>query len=165
VPDWLEQVHEFWPATAVPSGATTKKNLDGTIRHDAKRTTVDYSWPVPGIPLADQVCSPNATIDMNALPAFEWFQLRRFHEQTWYLKALNLGPIECAKFDWSAWYRQFALIAAAVPSHLQLFCDELDGPHLVADSAMVFGDATAANVASRLSGLVVWLMHLIADRI
>jgi hypothetical protein len=149
----------------VPSGATPKKNLDGTIRDDVMRTTVDYSWPVPGIPLADQVCSPNATIDMKALPAFEWFQLRRFHEQIWYLKALNLGPIECAKFDWSAWYRQFALIAAAVPSHLQLFCDELDGPHLVADSAMMFGDAAAANVASRLSGLVVWLMHLIADRI
>jgi len=35
----------------------------------------------------------------------------------------------------------------------------------VADSAMMFGDAAAANVASRLSGLVVWLMHLIADRI
>ena len=32
--------------TAVPSGAITKKNLDGTIRHDAMRTTVDYSWPV-----------------------------------------------------------------------------------------------------------------------
>ena len=59
------------------------------MRLDEKRTTVDYSWPVPGIPLAEQVCSPNGTIDLDAMPTFEWFRLRRFHEQVWYLKQLG----------------------------------------------------------------------------
>jgi hypothetical protein len=30
---------------------------------------------------------------------------------------------------------------------------------------MAFGDKAAANVASRASGLVVWLLHLLMDRL
>jgi hypothetical protein len=30
---------------------------------------------------------------------------------------------------------------------------------------MAFGDKAAANVASRVSGLVVWLLHLLTDRL
>jgi hypothetical protein len=89
MPDFMNNALRIWPATAVPAGATTKNNADGTVRTDEMRTTVDYSWPVPGIPLALQVCSPNGSIDLDALPGFEWFRLRRFHEQVWYLKQLG----------------------------------------------------------------------------
>ena len=57
------------------------------------------------------------------------------------------------------------LIAAAIPSHLQIWCDDEDGAHLVRDSSMAFGDKAAVNVASRASGLVVWLLHLLMDRL
>ena len=89
LPDWISNAMQVWPATQVPSGATTKTNADGTVRADEMRITVDYSWPVPGIALARQVCSPNGTIDLDALPGFEWFRLRRYHEQVWYLKQLG----------------------------------------------------------------------------
>jgi len=52
--------------TAMPSGAITKKNLDGTIRHDAMRTTVDYSWPVPGTTATPQGAESSLLLD-NAL--------------------------------------------------------------------------------------------------
>jgi len=63
------------------------------VKKDEMRTTLNYSWPVPGIPLAEQVCSPNATIDQSLLPRFEWFSVSRFHEQIYYLKQLGV-PLE-----------------------------------------------------------------------
>jgi hypothetical protein len=38
-----------------PSGATTKKLLDGTIDPNNIRPTADFSWPVYDVPLAEWV--------------------------------------------------------------------------------------------------------------
>ena len=89
------------------------------------------------------VLSPNGSIDVKALPHFEWFRLRHFIEQVHYLKQFGL-PLECNKVDFSKFYRHFVLVAAAVPSHMQIWTDEEDGTHLVKDDRMNFGDAAAA---------------------
>ena len=81
-----------------------------------------------------------------------------------YLKQFGL-PLECNKVDFSKFYRHFVLVAAAVPSHMQIWTDEEDGTHLVKDDRMNFGDAAAANISSRLTGLVVWCLHLVTDKL
>ena len=164
VPDWLDAGFEVWPFRDSPAGSTEKTDAEGNVREDERRETIDYSWPPPSTELAKIVDSPNATIDLDAMPQFEWFRLRRMFEQIHYLKQYQV-PLTFAKWDFATYYRWFRLIAAAIPSHMRMWCDLEGEPHWVADFAQMFGDAAAANVASRMTGLVVWCLHLLTDRL
>ena len=164
LPRWVNWLCETYPFTFTPSGAVVKKLLDGTVDPDNMRPTADFSWGKDCCPLSEMVLSPNGSIDVKALPHFEWFRLRHFIEQVHYLKQFGL-PLECNKVDFSKFYRHFVLVAAAVPSHMQIWTDEEDGTHLVKDDRMNFGDAAAANISSRLTGLVVWCLHLVTDKL
>ena len=164
VPAWLDDGFQVWPFRDSPAGSTEKTDAEGNVKEDERRETIDYSWPPPSTELAKIVDSPNATIDLDLMPQFEWFRLRRIFEQIHYLKQFQV-PLSFAKWDFASYYRCFRLIASAIPSHMRMWCD-LDGePHWVADFAQMFGDAAAANVASRMSGLVVWCLHLLTDRL
>ena len=164
LPPWLNWLAEMYPFTFTPSGATIKKLLDGTVDPNNMRPTADFSWGKDCCPLSEMVLSPNASIDVKAMPHFEWFRLRHFIEQIHYLRQFGL-PLECNKVDFSKYYRHFVLVAAAVPSHMQIWTDEEDGTHLVKDERMMFGDAAAANVSSRLTGLVAWCLQLVTDKL
>lgn len=50
---------------------------------------------------------------------------------------------------------------------MTIFCDGDDGNEaaLVLDKHMMFGDVAAANISSRFTGLVCWLLHLVGDRL
>ena len=81
-PDLLAYSSSF----VTPSGATTKKLVDGTIDPDNARPTADFSWPVWDVALAEFVTSPNDKILMAAHPEVRWFALGDFFDQVWYLR-------------------------------------------------------------------------------
>jgi hypothetical protein len=56
------------------------------------------------------------------------------------------------------------MLAGAIPSHMQLWSDE-EGPFLIQDWRMMFGCRAAANFASRVSGLITWLLDRVIDEI
>ena len=56
------------------------------------------------------------------------------------------------------------MLAGAIPSHMQLWSDD-DGPFIIQDWRMMFGCRAAASFASRVSGLITWLMERVIDEI
>ena len=56
------------------------------------------------------------------------------------------------------------MLAGAIPSHMQLWSDN-DGPFIIQDWRMMFGCRAAASFASRVSGLITWLMERVIDEI
>ena len=76
-----------------PSGATTKKLVDGSIDPNNIRPTADFSWPVYDVPLAEWVTSPNDAIMMSLHPEVKWFALGDFFDQIWYLRQYGV-PLE-----------------------------------------------------------------------
>ena len=56
------------------------------------------------------------------------------------------------------------MLAGAIPSHMQLWSDD-DGPFIIQDWRMMFGCREAASFASRVSGLITWLMERVIDEI
>jgi hypothetical protein len=62
------------------------------------------------------------------------------------------------------YYRAFTMLAGAIPPHMQLWSDE-EGPFLIQDWRMMFGCRAAGNFASRVSGLITWLLDRVIDEI
>ena len=85
-PDLLAYSSSF----VTPSGATTKKLVDGTIDPDNARPTADFSWPVWDVPLAQWVNSPNESIDLDSHPSLKWFSLQDFFDQVHYLRQFGV---------------------------------------------------------------------------
>ena len=150
-------VLDFIPYFSTPMGAVPKKLPDGSIDPDNCRPTSDFSWPPKSDELAKYVLSPNDLIAKDSLPAFRWFKLTDFFEQVHYLRQWGV-PIEMAKWDLARYYRAFRLLASAMPSHMQMWMDEI-GPFLVSDYRMAFGGRASANFASRASLLLSWLVR------
>ena len=152
-----KSVLDFMPFFSTPQGAVPKKLADGSIDPLNCRPTSDFSWPPPSDPLAKYVTSPNDLIGLDSLAAFRWFKLSDFFEQVHYLRQWGV-PIEMAKWDLARYYRAFRLLASAMPSHMQLWMDDIS-PFLVSDWRMAFGGRAAANFASRASLLLSWLVR------
>ena len=150
-------VLDFIPFFATPQGAVPKKLADGAIDPDNCRPTSDFSWPPPSDALAKYVTAPNDLIDKDSLPGFRWFKLSDFFAQVHYLKQWGV-PLEMAKWDLERYYRAFRLLGGAMPSHMQLWLDDIS-PFLVSDWRMAFGGRAAANFASRASLLLSWLVR------
>lgn len=66
-------------------------------------------------------------------------------------------------WDLSKYYRQLHSHPSSFASHMHTWAQP-DGPSIILDSAVMFGDAPASNWAMRLSGFVAWLASEVANR-
>ena len=150
-------VVNYVPFIVTPQGAVPKSLPDGTEDPDNCRPTANFSWPVPNQPLAAFITAPNDLISKHDLPPFRWFRLQEFFAQVHYLDQFGV-QLELSKWDLQRYYRAFRMLAQAIPSHMQLWLDE-ESPFLITDWRMMFGCRAAANVASRASVFICWLVR------
>ena len=151
------RVVNFVPFIATPQGAVPKTLANGTVDPDNCRPTANFSCPLPHQPLAVFITAPNDLISLDDLPPFRWFGLGEFFAQVHYLSQFGV-QLELSKWDLQRYYRAFRMLAQAIPSHMQLWLDD-DSPFLITDWRMMFGCRAAANIASRASVFICWLVR------
>jgi len=151
------RVVNFVPFIATPQGAVPKTLANGTVDPDNCRPTANFSCPLPHQPLAVFITAPNDLISLDDLPPFRWFGLGEFFAQVHYLSQFGV-QLELSKWDLQRYYRAFRMLAQAIPSHMQLWLDD-DSPFLITDWHMMFGCRAAANIASRASVFICWLVR------
>jgi hypothetical protein len=65
-------------------------------------------------------------------------------------------------WDLKAYYRQFHLPSSTWTSHQRVWVQD-EGPSIVVDQAMMFGDRPASNWAMRFSGFIAYMVAKVSN--